>query len=132
MLRWLLILAMALLPWHGWAGASLAAAPAAAGHEAAQAVAVVAMDSVGHHDAHHGEASADCLEAAGEPAGHHAADAAGGGCPGCSMCHSCSPVGLPAMADVPPADAAPAQRPAASASRFASADGAAGLKPPIS
>jgi len=130
MLRWLLILTMALLPWHGWAGASVAAAPAAAGHEAAQGIAVVAV--IGDLGAHHGQASADCLDEADQPAGHHAVSGPDGGCPGCSMCHSCSPVGLPAMAEVPPADAAPAQRPAASASRFASADGAAGLKPPIS
>ncbi|MHB1122247.1 MAG: hypothetical protein ACYC0T_05930 [Ramlibacter sp.] len=130
MLRWLLILTMALLPWHGWAGASLAGAPAEVGQEALRGVAVVAV--MADHGAHHGQASTDCLDEAEAAADHHPAGGADGGCPGCSMCHSCSPVGLPAMAGVPPADAAPAQRPAAGETRFASADGAAGLKPPIS
>lgn len=128
MLRWLLIVTMALLPWHGWAGASLAA-PVPQPAVPASAVLASAADHGTHYP---GQPSADCLDDETVAADHHAAGAADGGCPGCSMCHSCSPVGLPAMAGIPPADAASAQRPATGESRFASADGAAGLKPPIS
>lgn len=126
MLRWLLILTMALLPWHGWAGASLAA-PAAAGQQSVQAVAATF-----HHEAHPGHASADCLGDVEAAVDHHAAAGAEGGCPGCSMCHSCSPVGLPAIAAVPQADSAAPQRPASAVTRFASAERLPGLKPPIS
>ena len=129
MLRWLLILTMALLPWHGWAGASLA--PAAVEQQAVPASPVFA--AAAEHGTHHpGQASADCLEDAAAAAGHHTAAAADGGCPGCSMCHSCSPVGLPAMAGVPQADSSTPQRPASAVSRFASAERLPGLKPPIS
>lgn len=127
MLRWLLILTMALLPWHGWAGASAAAFERTA-QPAAAHVAAALVD----HAAHPGHASADCLDDAGAAAGHHAEAAAEGGCPGCSMCHSCSPVGLPAMAAVPRADGDLPQRPDAVVTRFASADRDPGLKPPIS
>jgi hypothetical protein len=127
MLRWLLILAMALLPWHGWAGAGLAGAPAPLQQQSPQASAVFA-----HHEAHPGHASADCLDDVEAAVDHHAAAGADGGCPGCSMCHSCSPVGLPAMAAMPHPDSVPPQRPASAVSRFASAERLPGLKPPIS
>ncbi|NKE67465.1 hypothetical protein RAMLITH_16700 [Ramlibacter sp. RBP-2] len=128
MLRWLLILAMAVLPWHGWAGGGLAAVPAPLQQQAAQASTFATGSS---HEAHPGHASADCLDEVAA-ADHHAAAGTDGGCPGCSMCHSCSPVGLPAMTAVPPADSAPPQRLASAASRFASAERLPGLKPPIS
>lgn len=130
MLRWLLILAMALLPWHGWAGAGPAAAPAPLQQQAVQASAVFAAAL--HHEAHPGQASADCLDDVDAAADHHAAAGANGGCPGCAMCHSCSPVALPGMAGVPDANAAPRLQPVTSVSRFASADRDSGLKPPIS
>lgn len=144
MLRWLLIVTMALLPWHGWAGASLVPALSAAPTAILGSVDCGPVAAIEHH-ADPANPSADCAEHAARhssddgpqhaaDAGNHHAAAGGadGGCPGCSMCHSCSPVGLPAMAGIPPADAASAQRPAAGESRFASAEGAAGLKPPIS
>lgn len=130
MLRWLLILATALLPWHGWAGAGLAAAPAPLERQAVQASAVFADAS--HHAAHPGHASADCLDDVDAAANHHVAAGIDGGCPGCSMCHSCSPVGLPAMTAMPQPDPVPPQRPASAVSRFASAERLPGLKPPIS
>ena len=144
MLRWLLIFAMALLPWHGWAGASLAQALPASPTAILGSVDCGPFAAIEHH-ADPATPSADCAEhaaghgsddgaqhVAGADSHHPAAGGADGGCPGCSMCHSCSPVGLPAMPGIPPADAVPAQRPAAAESRFASADDAAGLKPPIS
>lgn len=130
MLRWLLILAMALLPWHGWAGAGLAAAPAPLEQQALPAGAVFAAAS--HHEAQAGHAEADCLEEVDAASDHHAAAGADGGCPGCSMCHSCSPAGLPALIGVTQADSAAPLRPAGPASRFASAERLPGLKPPIS
>lgn len=130
MLRWLLILAMALLPWHGWAGAGLAAAPAPLEQPAVQASA--AFFAASHHETHHGHDGADCLDDIAAAADHHAAGGLDGGCPGCSMCHSCSPVGLPAITAVPQPDAIPPQRPASAVSRFASAERLPGLKPPIS
>lgn len=126
MFRWLLILTMALLPWHGWAGASLAATVP---QQAASAVLATAADDGTHHP---GQASADCLDGETVAAEHHAAGAADGGCPGCSMCHSCSPTGLPALIGVTQADPAAPLRPAGAASRFASAERLRGLKPPIS
>ena len=130
MLRWLLILTMALLPWHGWAGASLAAASAPLEQQAVHASAALPAQS--HHEAHPGHASADCLDDVDAAVNHHAAAGNDGGCPGCSMCHSCSPAGLPAMTAAPQADGAPPQRPASAVSRFASAERLPGLKPPIS
>lgn len=130
MLRWLLILTMALLPWHGWAGASLATAPAPLEQHAVQASAVLAAAS--HHEVEPGHANADCLDEINSAADHHTAGGADGGCPGCSMCHSCSPAGLPAVLGVTQADSAAPLRPAGPASRFASAERLRGLKPPIS
>ncbi len=128
MLRWLLVLAMALLPWHGWAGASPAAAHAAAMQHAAPAAEATA------HEVHHGVNGADCLDhLAG--ADHHAAagaDDPGNACPGCSMCHWCSPAGLPAMLAPPPDHAGAPQWHASAVTQFASADRDPGLKPPIS
>lgn len=129
MLRWLLVLAMALLPWHGWAGASMPAASPAQVHHAAHAAAEL---PVVVQEAGHGHADADCLGHADAAADHHAAVSLDDGCPGCSMCHSCSPVALPGMPGMPQADATAAPQPATSVSRFASADRDAGLKPPIS
>lgn len=130
MLRWLLILAMALLPWHGWAGASLGAAamPAAQAVPAGHAGPPAATDRV----ADPGHASADCAPGHADAGGHH--DAGAGpddGCPGCAMCHSCSPAGLPALASLPEAGSAIPEYPAAAACRFASAERSPGLKPPI-
>lgn len=130
MLRWLLILTMALLPWHGWAGASLAAAPAPLEQHAVQTGAVLAAAS--HHEVEPGHANADYLDEINSAADHHAAAGADGGCPGWSMCHSCSPAGLPAVLGVTQADSAAPLRPAGPASRFASAERLRGLKPPIS
>ncbi len=128
MLRWLVVLAMALLPWHGWAGAGVAAAPQAGDQHALHAAAAASGDASHHH----GQSDADCLGDAGTAADHHAATGTDGGCPGCSMCHSCSPVALPGMAGVPDGDAAPRLQPATSVSHFASAERLPGLKPPIS
>lgn len=89
--------------------------------------------TVGGAAEHDAQVSADCAGHDDAPAAaeHHAA-AGDGGCPGCSMCHSCSPVGLPALAGVPQPDAAPPQRHASAVTPFASAERLPGLKPPIS
>ena len=131
MFRWLLILTMALLPWHGWAGASQAGAMAVAPAVILASADHGAVSAMAHVD-NPGHASADCLDHAGPAASHHAVAGDGAGCAGCSMCHSCSPVGLPAIASLPEGDLATPRRPAGAVSRFASAEPFPGLKPPIS
>lgn len=135
MLRWLLILAMALLPWHGWAGASLpsaapqatAAAPAGHAHAGGERAAGAHIHAAAGHAGDAGQVSADC---AGQP--DHAAAHASDGCPGCSMCHSCAPVGLAAELAIAAPRAHGRSRPAAGPALFASAERAGWLKPPIS
>lgn len=132
MLRWLLILTMTLLPWHGSAGASLSRAAQPGGHEIVFAGAAHEHAAAADHGTREAQASADCSHDAQPPSGHHGTTAGHEGCAGCSMGHSCSPLGLPAMAALAPAGSVTPQRPVAAVSRFASADRVAGLKPPIS
>lgn len=130
MLRWLLILAMALLPWHGWAGAAVAVDRTAGGPAIVAGAAHHDAGSTSQHAAGPAQAGADCPDGHGvSAASHHVPD---GGCPGCAMCHSCAPVGLPAVAGPPGAAMAAPQRPVAAATGFASADSFPQLKPPIS
>jgi len=130
MLRWLLILAMALLPWHGWAGAGVAGEARTGSGPAIVASVHHDAGSTSNHGAGPDQANADCPDGHAVPAA--GSDAADHGCPGCAMCHSCAPVGLPSLAGLPEAAEAAPQRPVAAATGFASADSFPHLKPPIS
>jgi hypothetical protein len=131
MVRWWLILMMALLPLHGWAGAAMSSAP---GHEAPGPV-HAAAPAHGLTDADPGAADPDCLEHA--PAAHHhgagtQTSTGTGSCPTCPTCHACSPAALVAAITAAAAEGFGAPRPQRDHSRFASADRAPGFKPPIS
>jgi hypothetical protein len=131
MVRWLMILLMAVLPLHAWAGATLSVARAP-GHAPA-AVHATSMPH-GSSTADPGAVDADCLEHA-TATHHHAVDQGGddaGACPTCPACHACSPA---ALLSALPGAAAPgfgAPRPDGAPTRFASAEPAPGFKPPIS
>lgn len=127
MLRWLLIITMALLPWHGWADLAIGAGATPAQAAVAAAPAHAAASHHGH------EAEVDCMEQHGHPdAARPDASAGDADCSGCVLCHTCSPVALPGIAPAAHATAATQPRPAATGAAFASADRLPGLKPPIS
>jgi hypothetical protein len=129
--RWLLVLMIALLPLRGWVGDAMAGqmlqqrlataeAAAAPSHHAA---ALAHEDCAGHAQAADDEAAASDSDATAMP---HA------DCATCASCQVCSSVAL-AMSSVslqPLAFATSA--PTSFAVRFASAEPARALKPPIS
>lgn len=127
-----MILLMAVLPLHAWAGATLSVARAL-GHGAAAPVHATAMPH-GPAAATPGAHEADCLEH-GTATHHHVVAPDGddaGACPTCPACHACSPA---ALVSAWPGTVAPgfgAPRPDGAPTRFASAEPGPGFKPPIS
>lgn len=132
MLRWILLLTIALLPLRGWIGDAMA------GERAAQVAAVHAAA------VHHDEASVvsptmgaghdhvDCMDdVQAQVEGDHIA-VAQGDCPTCSHCQACSGVALTSSAAISLPEGYDSLRPSASVDSFASADRAPGFKPPIS
>jgi len=131
MVRWLLILLMAVLPLHGWAGATLSVARAL-GHDAPAAVHATLSHAQAVAEA--GRVDPDCLEHGAAP--HHGGAAQGGddtgACPTCPACHACSPAALVSAMIEAASPAFGTPRPDGASSRFASAEPAPGFKPPIS
>lgn len=131
-----LVLAIVLLPLRGWLGDAMMLAPvqqATAGHAmhamADGAVAthtMHAMPSADAPDMHAAHAAMDHAPTHDTPDSGHGAHTT---CDTCQFCHS---VAVTAWPEVPLPAAAPARAPVASAMRFASAEAAQGLKPPIS
>jgi hypothetical protein len=140
MLRWFLLLTIALLPLRGWVGAVATQGPLA--HELGAGAAMVAHAhaSPHTHPSNMGEAGGpdhdDCM-------GHHAANPSPGddtagidsgtvSCPSCSHCQACSAVALVSSSTLLTPASFDRPRPAAAVADFASADRAPGFKPPIS
>jgi hypothetical protein len=137
----LLALMIALLPIRGWLGDAMAvemvrhSLPAAALLVSQQASSSGAMAAEAHcHEAMGADSSMDAMAHA---AGSHDSssndnDADHQGCGTCTACQVCHTVALGGMPLIDTVHSAPQAPPAAHAARFASAEPAPGLKPPIS
>jgi hypothetical protein len=132
MLRWILLLTIALLPLRGWMG------DAVAGERAAQ---VAAMHSavvhhqeapIGSRTAGDGHDHVDCMDDVQAQAEGDPVAVAGGDCPTCSHCQACSGVALTSNSTISLPEGYDSLRPSATIDPFASADRAPGFKPPIS
>lgn len=147
----LLALMIALLPIRGWLGDAMAvemvkhALPAAASAAASMATAATeahcheAMEAGGDSGMGMGmgmgmqmSAGTDVSDDSVTHATHDNAGADHQGCGTCTACQVCHTVALGGMPLVDTVHSAPQAPPAAHASRFASAEPAQGLKPPIS
>lgn len=140
----LLALMIALLPIRGWLGDAMAvemmkhSLPVAA--SAAASMATAATEAHCHEATeagHHGGMDMQMSAGTGmpDPFAHATHDNAGAdhqGCGTCTACQVCHTVALGGMPLVDTVHSAPQAPPAAHASRFASAEPAQGLKPPIS
>lgn len=134
--RWLLLLMIALLPVRAWVGDAMAAEmlawQAGAVRQAVGGSHAMAMPAQprSHDGGHRGHEFAQQAQAAGEDGGSAQAHGEFSSCASCVSCQACSSA-APAVAmetgQVPAFAFA-----ALSDSRFASADRAPGLKPPIS
>lgn len=143
----LLALMIALLPIRGWLGDAMAVEMARHSMPAAEATAVsmagAATEAHCHEamEAMQADGSMD-MSAAGMDMsahdGHEGHDGHGGtgadhqGCGTCTACQVCHTVALGGMPLIDTVHGAPQAPPAAHTSRFASAEPAQGLKPPIS
>lgn len=130
----LLALMIALLPIRGWLGDAMAIEMVRQSLPAA-AASVTAASSSDIVDAHCHEAmgagdSMDMADHATTHDGGHGADHQG--CGTCTACQACHTVALGGMPRVDIVHGAPQAPPVAHAARFASAEPAPGLKPPIS
>lgn len=140
MLRWFLLLTIALLPLHGWVAAAAVDGPLA--HELGGGTAMVAhaQASPHTHPSGTGEAAGpghdDCMghSAVSPSSGEDAAGMDSGtfSCPSCSHCQACSAVALVSSSTLLTPASFDRPRPAAAVADFASADRAPGFKPPIS
>jgi hypothetical protein len=134
MLRWIVLLMIALLPLRGWMGV-------AAAHEAG-AGAAMAAQARADVPAHLSGTAAAAVPGHEDCMGHHAEIPSAGddgtgddgsfSCPTCSHCQACSGVGLAATGASLATASFDRARPVAAVARFASADRAPGFKPPIS
>lgn len=135
----LLALMIALLPIRGWLGDAMAvemvrhSLPAA---EAAVSMATAATEAHCHEAMDDGNSmnmQMDMADHAGSHDNHSSNDGTGHqGCGTCTACQVCHTVALGGMPLVDIVHSAPQAPPAAHAARFASAEPAQGLKPPIS
>lgn len=139
----LLALMIALLPIRGWLGDAMAVEMAKHSLPEAVSVAGAATEAHCHEAMEAGDHSGMAMQmSAGtdmpDPlahATHDTHDDAGAdhqGCGTCTACQVCHTVALGGMPRVDTVHGAPQAPPAAHASRFASAEPAQGLKPPIS
>ena len=138
----LLALMIALLPIRGWLGDAMAvemvrhslpaaslvaeASPAKAAADAHCHEAMEAADSGMDTMAHHAGAHDDGNNSDNNRGTDHQ------GCSTCTVCQVCHTVALGGMPLIDTVHSAPQAPPAAHAARFASAEPAPGLKPPIS
>jgi hypothetical protein len=137
--RWLLLLMIALLPLRGWVGDAMAGemiaqqmggAQQATSH--ARAMHVAAQPP--HERDHQGR---DCMEHAQTPSGDSGATKGErqgevSPCSTCASCQACSSPALTLGVETGSTRGFAPPRPPSAAARFASADPAPGLKPPIS
>jgi hypothetical protein len=142
----LLALMIALLPIRGWLGDAMAvemvrhsmpAAAATAVSMASAATEAHCHDAMGEMGAMSVMSAMDAGDtAAMDMSGHDGNHDAGGadhqGCGTCTACQVCHTVALGGMPLVDTVHGAPQAQPAARTARFASAEPAQGLKPPIS
>ncbi len=139
----LLALMIALLPIRGWLGDAMAVEMARHSLPAAAAQTSTSMAGAAS-EAHCHEAMATGDEAgmqmtmdmgSTDHASHDSGGSGGGdhqGCGTCTACQVCHTVALGGLPLIDTVHGAPQAPPAAHASRFASAEPAQGLKPPIS
>lgn len=124
--RWFLLLLIALLPLRGWVGDAVAAEMLVQ-HSAAAQHGSASPATQDHRLPHH-----DCAEHADAgTSGEAAAQTDVSACAACASCQVCSSV---AMAWTAPAGLLPAlapMRPGSDGPRYASADPARELRPPI-
>lgn len=150
MRHWFLILMIALLPVRGWAlGTMTGQMPAAHAAMTDATVPAAAQVQTGASEAtgagHHTAAGMkpDCPEHAGsavQPEAHHAPEQDSGAvsseasadCHSCTSCQICHTVAATASAALPALTFSPHALPSLAGARFASAQPAPGLKPPIS
>lgn len=134
----LLALMIALLPIRGWLGDAMALEMVRHSLPAASAASMATAATETHcHEAMEADKSMDhmAMSMADHHAGSHDDDNDAGshqGCGTCTACQVCHTVALGGMPLVGIVHSAPQAPPAAYASRFASAEPAPGLKPPIS
>ena len=132
-----LALLIALLPIRGWLGDAMAIEMVRHSLPASAAVAMAAS-SGDAADAHCHDAmdAADGTDMANHTASHDGGPSDNGpdhqGCDTCTACQVCHTVALGGMPAIDTVHSAPQAPPAAHAARFASAEPAPGLKPPIS
>jgi len=131
----LLALMIALLPIRGWLGDAMALEMVRHSLPAASLVAEASAASM-TADAHCHEAmdSDGGMDTMAHHAGSHDDDSGADhqGCGTCTACQVCHTVALGGMPLIDTVHSAPQAPPAAHATRFASAEPAPGLKPPIS
>lgn len=140
----LLALMIALLPLRGWLGDAMAvemvkhSLPVAASASASMATAAAeahcheAMEAGDHGGMDMQMSAGTDMPDSSAHATHDSAGADHQGCGTCTACQVCHTVALGGMPLVDTVHSAPQAPPAAHASRFASAEPAQGLKPPIS
>ncbi|MCZ4312935.1 hypothetical protein O4H66_05915 [Comamonadaceae bacterium G21597-S1] len=135
MRRFFFILMIALLPLRGWVGDAMAmqmALPGGMAHASAPETATGATHAHAHHGAaadhqRHAAASGDCTDHADGDA--TVSDAH---CQTCTVCQTCHTVAITVPLVGTEATEPMTAAPLTAQSRFASADRAPGLKPPIS
>lgn len=142
----LLALMIALLPIRGWLGDAMAlemvrhslhASPAASSQAATAATAASTVADAHCHEAMEAATAGDGMDTTmahhagtqGDSTSHGTDHQGCGTCTACQVCHTVALGGMP-MADI--VHGAPQAPPPAHAARFASAEAALGLKPPIS
>ncbi len=131
--RWLLLLMVALLPVRGWVGDAMAGQMFAwQARSAQQAVGGSHTVAMAAHDGGHRDHEFAQQQAAGEDGGSAPAHGEFSSCSSCASCQSCSSAAPVVAIEAGQAPALALRFPASSDSRFASADRAPGLKPPIS
>lgn len=139
----LLALMIALLPIRGWLGDAMAVEMVRHSLPAASAVSMATAATEAHCHEAMAEAGDGMDHMAMSMAEHHAGSHDDGsshddnnaghqGCGTCTACQVCHTVALGGMPLVAIVHSAPQAPPAAHAARFASAEPAPGLKPPIS
>lgn len=123
----LLALLVALLPLRGWVGDAMATGMLTEQLTAAHATAPNAADATGSESAaHKSSPAADCH---GHEASAEESDSSQHNCTACNLCHSVA--FAPEFSEWQPTSV-PAKPPLSGSRSYASADIAAGLKPPIS
>jgi len=129
MVRWLVLLLIALLPLRGWVGDAMAGQMLVQQIAAAQAGGAPASHAAPHH--HAAAMDHDCMNHGVAPEAAPAAQSPQD-CPTCASCQVCSAVALVFDATAPPLSHAPSATPSWAGHGYPSAERAPAFKPPIS